>query len=77
MINTKGLFALEYSFQLRAWYIDDLELALNYNIGVVAKGQPVNDFRILAISASREELSEFQKSLEKQKRKKAVMETGQ
>lgn len=73
MLDTKGLFALKYSFQQHAWRIDDLEVALKYNIGWLAKGEPGDDYRILAISDSRDQLRDFKKSLAEQiNRKEAV-----
>ncbi len=67
MLNTKGLFVLEYSFHQKAWRIEDLEVALNHNIGWFAKGEPGDDYRIFAISLSRSQLMEFKKSLLKQR----------
>lgn len=66
MLDAKGLFVLEYSFLQKAWRIDSLDAALKYNIGWLAKGEPGNDYRILAISESREQLREFKGSLRKQ-----------
>jgi hypothetical protein len=66
MLDTKGLFVLEYSFQQKAWRIDSLDVALKYNIGWLAKGESGNDYRILAISDSRDQLREFKNSLRKQ-----------
>jgi hypothetical protein len=65
MLDTKGLFVLEYSFQKKAWRIADLEAALKYNLGWLAKGEPGDDYRILAISDSRGQLRDFKKSLVK------------
>ena len=73
MLDTKGLFALEYSFQQNAWRINDLEIALKYNIGWFAKGEPRDDYRILAISDSRDQLRDFRKSLVKQTDQKEVV----
>ena len=73
MLDTKGLFALEYSFQQNAWRINDLEIALKYNIGWLAKGEPRDDYRILAISDSRDQLRDFRKSLVKQTDQKEVV----
>jgi RecA-family ATPase len=70
MLETKGLFVLEYSFHQKAWRIHDLETTLKYNIGSFAKGEDGDDYRILAISESREQLREFRKSLDKQKEKR-------
>lgn len=67
MLNTKGLFVLEYSFQQKAWRIDNLEVALKYNTGWFAKGEVGDDYRILAISESRSQLREFKKSLLKRR----------
>ncbi len=67
MLNTKGLFVLEYSFQRKAWRIENLEVILKYNIGWFAKGEPGDDYGILAISESRDQLREFKKSLLKQR----------
>jgi len=69
MLETKDLFVLEYSLQQKAWRIDCLEVILKYNIGTFAKGEVGNDFRILAVSESRDQLWEFKKSLVKQKEK--------
>jgi hypothetical protein len=69
MLETKGLFALEYSHRKKAWRVDSLELVLNYNNGWFAKGEAGDDYRILAISESREQLSEFKEALVKQKEK--------
>ena len=66
MLDTKGTFALEYSFQQHAWRINDLEAALKYHIGWLAKGEPGDDYRILAVSDSRDQLRGFKKSLAKQ-----------
>jgi hypothetical protein len=73
MLDTKGLFVLEYSFQRNAWRIDDLEVALKYNIGWLAKGEPGDDYRILAISDSRDQLRDFKKSLTKKINRKEVV----
>jgi hypothetical protein len=73
MLDTKGLFALEYSFRQNAWRINDLEVALKYNIGWFAKGEPGDDYRILAISDSRDQLRDFKKSLEKRANQKEVV----
>jgi hypothetical protein len=73
MLDTKGLFALEYSFQQNAWRIEDLEVALKYNVGWFAKGAPGDDYRILAISDSRDQLRDFKKSLVKQTNQKEVV----
>jgi hypothetical protein len=67
MIDARGLFVLEYSFQKKAWRIINLEEALQYNIGWWAKGEAGNDHKILAISASRQQLREYRKSLVAQK----------
>lgn len=67
MLETKGLFVLEYSLQQKAWRINSLEVTLKYNIGSFAKGKAGNDYRILAISESRDQLREFKKSLVKQR----------
>ena len=72
MLDTKGLFALEYSFKQNAWRIEDLEVALKYNIGWLAKGEPGNDYRIMAISDSRDQLRDFKKSLAKRTNQKEV-----
>jgi hypothetical protein len=69
MLETKDLFALEYSLQQRAWRIDSLEVVLKHNIGEFAKGEVGNDYMILAISESRDQLREYKKSLIKQKEK--------
>jgi len=69
MLQTKDLFALEYNFRQRIWRINNLEETLAYNIGWFAKGEDKNDYRILAISKSREQLREFKKSLVEQKEK--------
>ena len=74
MLDTKGLFALEYSFQQNAWRIEDLEVALKYNIGWFAKGEPGNDYRILAMSDSRSSLRDFKNSLAEQTNQKEVVE---
>jgi hypothetical protein len=66
MLDTKGLFVLEYSFQEKDYLIDSLDAALKYNIGWLAKGEPGKDYRILAISESRDQLREFRDSLRKQ-----------
>ncbi len=66
MLDTKGLFVLEYSFQQNAWRINDLEVTLKYNIGWWAKGDPGDNYRILAISNSRDELRGFKNSLARQ-----------
>ena len=66
MLDTKDLFALKYSFQQNAWRIEDLEVALKYNIGWLAKGEPGDDYRIMAISDSRDRLRDFKKSLANQ-----------
>lgn len=67
MLETKSFFVLEYSLQQKAWRIDGLEKALAYNIGSFAKGEAGNDYKILAISESRDQLREFKKSLVKHK----------
>ena len=67
MLETKDLLVLEYSLQKRAWRIDNLETVLTYNLGWFAKGVAGDDYRILAISASRDQLREFKKSIVKQK----------
>jgi hypothetical protein len=67
MLETKGLLALEYSFQQKRWRINSLEEVLRYSIGWFAKGEAGNDYRILAISESRDQLREFQKMLIKQR----------
>ncbi len=67
MLEKKGLFVLEYSFQQKAWRIEDLDEVLKYNIGWFARDEAGNDFKILAISESRDQLREFRKSLVKQK----------
>ena len=72
MLETKGLFALEYSFQQNAWRIEDLEVALIHNIGWLAKGERGDDFRIMAISDSRDELRDFKRSLTKHTGQKEV-----
>ncbi len=74
MLDTKGLFVLEYSFQKKAWRIDDLEVALKYNLGWWAKGEPGDDYRIMAISDSRDRLRDFKKSLANQIKQKEVIE---
>ena len=73
MLDTKGLFVLEYSFQKKAWCIADLEVALKYNLGWLAKGEPGDDYRILAISDSRDQLRNFKKSLAKGINQKEVI----
>jgi hypothetical protein len=73
MLDTKGLFALEYSFQKKAWRIDDLEVSLKYNLGWLAKGEPGDDYRILAISDSRDQLRDFKKSFVKGINQKEVI----
>ena len=72
MLDTKDLFALKYSFQQNAWRIEDLEVALKYNIGWLAKVEPGEDYRILAISDSRDQLRDFKKSLAKQTNQKEM-----
>jgi len=67
MLETRGLFALVYSPQVKALRIDDLEMVLRHNLGCFAKGDLGNDYKILAISESREELRAFGKPLVKQK----------
>ncbi|HLO29653.1 MAG TPA: hypothetical protein VK249_10990 [Anaerolineales bacterium] len=67
MLDTRGLLVLEYSPREKAWRIDDLEVVLKQNIGWFAKGEAGNDYRILAISESRDQLREYKKSLVKQK----------
>jgi hypothetical protein len=73
MLDTKGLFVLEYSFQKNAWRIDDLEVVLKYNLGWWAKGEPGDDYRIMAISDSRDQLRDFKKSLAKGINQKEVI----
>jgi hypothetical protein len=73
MLDTKGLFVLEYSFQKKAWRIADLEVALKYNLGWWAKGKPGDDYRILAISDSRDQLRDFKKALAKGINQKEVI----
>jgi hypothetical protein len=68
MLETKYLFVLEYSLQQNTWRINSLEGILKYNIGLFAKGETGNDYRILAISESRDQLREFKKSLVKQRK---------
>lgn len=68
MLETKGFFVLEYSLQQKAWRIDSLEKALTYNIGSFAKDEAGNDYKILAISESRDQLREFKRSLVKQRK---------
>lgn len=67
MLDTKGLFALEYSLQEKAWQINDLEVVLKRNLGLFAKDEVGKDYRILAVSESTDELREFRKSLVKHK----------
>jgi hypothetical protein len=66
MLDTEGLFVLEFSHQQKVYHIDSLDNVLRFNIGWFAKGEVGNDYKILAISDSRDELREFKKSLLKQ-----------
>lgn len=67
MLDTRGLFALEYSPQENTLRIDDLEVVLKHNLGYFAKGEAGNGYVILAVARSRQELREFRKSVVKQK----------
>ena len=69
MLETKGLFVLEYSFQHKRWRINSLDESLGYNIGWFAKGEAGNDYKMFAISESRDQLREYSKTLAKQKKK--------
>lgn len=67
MLETKGLFALEYSPQTNTLRIEDLEVVLKHNLGCFATGEGENGYVILAIARSRQQLREFTKSLAKEK----------
>ncbi len=67
MLDTKGLFALEYSPKEKNWRIEDFDVVLKHNLGWCAKGKAENGYIIVAVAASREELRDFSKSLNKQK----------
>ena len=64
-LETRGLFALEYSPQENALRIEDLEVVLKHNLGSFAKGEVGTGYVILAIAESRRQLREFSKSLVK------------
>lgn len=66
MFDPKDLFVLEYSHQQKSWHIDSLENALRVNLGWFTKGEVGNDYKILAISESRDELRDFKKVILKQ-----------
>jgi hypothetical protein len=67
MLEARGLFALVYSPEEKAYRIEDLEMVLRCNIAWFARGEVGKDYGILAISESREQLRGFWKSLVKQK----------
>lgn len=67
MLDTKGLFALEYSPREKNWRIEDLDVVLKRNLGWWAQGKAENGYIIVAIADSREELRDFSKSLVKRK----------
>jgi hypothetical protein len=68
ILETKSLFVLEYSFHLKRLRINSLDESFRYNLGWFARGEPGNDYKMLAISSSRDQLREFRKLLDKQKK---------
>jgi hypothetical protein len=67
MLETKGLFALEYSPRTKTLRIEDLAVVLKHNLGCFAKGEGENGYVILAIAASRQELRQFGRDVVKPK----------
>lgn len=70
MLEIKGLFALQYSLVEKDWRIEDLEVVLERNTGWFAKDEAGSDYKILAISGSRDQLRAYRKSLAKHKGEK-------
>jgi hypothetical protein len=66
MLDPKNLFVLDYSNQQKAWHVDSLENVFRFNLGWFVKGEVGNDYKILVISDSRDELRDFKKVIRKQ-----------
>jgi len=63
MMDIPDVYVLEYSHAQEAWHVDTLDNVLRHNMRWFLKGKAGNEYKILAIADTLQELDEFKKAL--------------